>query len=76
MIIRKLDELGRVCLPKEMRKSLDMEERQRLEIDLKNETIIIRKYEDKCTFCGSNNDITDFKEKKICGKCKEELRDE
>ena len=75
MIIRKLDELG-VCLPKEMRKSLDMEERQRLEIDLKNETIIIRKYEDKCTFCGSNNDITDFKEKKICGKCKEELRDE
>lgn len=76
MIIRKLDELGRVCLPKEMRKSLEMEERQRLEIDLKNETIIIRKYEDKCTFCGSNNDITDFKEKKICGKCKEELRDE
>ena len=76
MIIRQLDELGRVCLPKEMRKSLEMEERQRLEIDLKNETIIIRKYEDKCTFCGSNNDITDFKEKKICGKCKEELRDE
>lgn len=76
MIIRKLDELGRVCLPKEMRKSLEMEERQRLEIDLKNETIIIRKYEDKCTFCGNSKDISNFKEKKICGKCKEELRDE
>lgn len=76
MIIRKIDELGRTCLPKEMRKALEMEERQRLEIELKNETIIIRKHEDKCTFCGSTNDITNFKDKRICKKCLEELRDE
>lgn len=73
MITRKLDELGRICLPKEMRKSLDIKERQRLEIDFRNETIIIRKHEDKCTFCGSNNNISDFKEKKICRNCIEEL---
>ena len=74
MIIRKLDELGRIVIPKEIRKVLGMKERQRLEIDLKNETIIINMHEDKCTFCENTKNLTNFKNKKICKKCLEELK--
>ena len=73
-IVRKTDELGRVCLPKEMRKTLGIEEKDLIEISLEGSNIVLHKYENRCVFCGEVNPQNKFREKKICKKCMEELR--
>ena len=75
MIIRKIDELGRIVVPKEMRDELEINIRDKVEIEMQGQEIIIRKHEDKCVFC-ENKASKIFKEKKICKKCWEELRNE
>ncbi len=74
--VRKIDELGRVVIPAEIRKSFDIKEGDPLEFvinDSKN--IIIRKYIDVCTFCGSYEYLLDFKDKFICKNCVKQLSD-
>ena len=73
-IVRKLDDLGRIVLPKETRKVLDMEEGTPLEIFVDGQTIVLRKYQASCIFCGEAADVTEYKGKKICKKCLKELR--
>lgn len=74
MIIRKIDELGRIVIPKEMRKELNLKTRDLIEIELEEREIVLRKDEDRCIFCGSNKNITNFRNKKICNKCLEDIR--
>ena len=76
MIIRKLDELGRIVIPKEMRKDLGLNEHDPVEIEVEGRQIIIHKHEGRCDFCGSDKKLTDFKDKKICKKCLEEIKNE
>lgn len=68
-IVRKVDELGRVVLPVELRRTLDIEEKDALEIFVDEETIILKKYEPACIFCGNAKEITKFKGKNICPHC-------
>lgn len=68
-IVRKVDELGRVVLPVELRRTLDIEEKDALEIFVDEETIILKKYEPACIFCGNAKKITKFKGKNICPHC-------
>ncbi len=68
-IVRKVDELGRVVLPVELRRTLDIEEKDALEIFVDEETIILKKYEPACIFCGNAKKITNFKGKNICPDC-------
>lgn len=68
-IVRKVDELGRVVLPVELRRTLDIEEKDALEIFVDEETIILKKYEPACIFCGNAKEITNFKGKNICAHC-------
>lgn len=68
-IVRKVDELGRVVLPVELRRTLDIEEKDALEIFVDAETIILKKYEPACIFCGNAKEITNFKGKNICPHC-------
>lgn len=68
-IVRKLDELGRVVLPIELRRSLDIEERDGLEVFVDDECIILRKYQPTCIFCGTAIDTAKFKDKSICREC-------
>lgn len=72
-IVRKIDELGRVVLPKELRKTLDIREKDDLEIFVENKSIILRKYEPYCIFCGSTENTTNFKDKIVCQNCLDEL---
>ena len=72
-IVRKIDELGRIVLPIEMRNRLGIEPGCGVEIYYENSAIILRKYEPTCIFCGETNDVIDFKGKKICRDCKAEL---
>ncbi len=68
-IIRKVDELGRIVVPKEMRTALEIKEGDRTEITLEGNSIVIKKYEDACIFCKSAKDLYDFGGKKICSAC-------
>jgi transcriptional pleiotropic regulator of transition state genes len=68
-IVRKVDELGRVVLPKELRRTLGIEEKDGLEIFVNDNQIILRKYEPACIFCGNANDVMTYKGKNVCKKC-------
>lgn len=72
-IIRKVDELGRIVLPIELRRTLDIAERDELEIYVENETIILRKYEPHCIFCASSQGLVSFRGKNICPDCLRQL---
>ncbi len=72
-IVRKVDELGRIVLPIELRRTLDIAEKDALEIYVDESSIILKKYEPSCIFCGDSKDVFLFKGKNICPKCLEEL---
>lgn len=75
-IIRKLDELGRIVLPVELRKNLDIKEKDPMEISTNNDCIILRKKIDSCVFCSSSTNLNIFKSKYICNKCLKKLKEE
>lgn len=75
-VIRRIDELGRIVLPKEFRKVLGIEERDFIEMSIEDTSITLNKYENKCTFCGRVNPRNVFKEKKICKSCLEKIKNE
>ena len=68
-IVRKVDELGRVVLPIELRRTLGIEEKDPLEIYMDGPSIVLRKYQVSCVFCDSEKDIFSFRGKKVCRKC-------
>ena len=74
-IVRKVDELGRIVLPIEMRRTLDIAEKDALEIYVEGASVILKKYKPSCIFCDSNKDIVQFKGKNICPKCLRALTD-
>ena len=68
-IVRKVDELGSIVLPSELRKSLGIEVKDSLEIYTSGDSVILKKYLPACVFCGEANDIITFKGKNICKNC-------
>jgi transcriptional pleiotropic regulator of transition state genes len=68
-IIRKVDDLGRIVLPIELRRTLDIAERDELEIYMENDRIILQKYEPACIFCGSSRGLVSYRRKNICQDC-------
>jgi len=73
-IVRKVDELGRVVIPIELRRTLMVAEKDALEIYVEGDTIILKKYEPACTFCGQARDVEEVKGKKICKNCIDEIK--
>ncbi|HHV46255.1 MAG TPA: AbrB/MazE/SpoVT family DNA-binding domain-containing protein [Tissierellia bacterium] len=72
-IVRKVDRLGRVVIPIELRRNLDIEEKDALEIFIDGEHIVLKKYAPACIFCGQAKDVTTFKNKNICPSCLKEI---
>lgn len=68
-IVRKVDELGRIVLPIELRRILDIAERDELEIFMENDRIILQKYESSCVFCSSTQGLVSYKGKNVCQTC-------
>ncbi len=68
-IVRKVDELGRIVLPIEMRRTLDIAERDSLEIYVDGDSIILKKYQAACVFCGNAKDIVGFEGRNLCPDC-------
>ena len=73
-IVRNVDELGRIVIPKEMRTKMDISSSDPIEIYVEEDKIILKKYEESCSFCGSGSQLTSFKGKKICADCISELK--
>ncbi|MDY3619112.1 AbrB/MazE/SpoVT family DNA-binding domain-containing protein [Agathobaculum sp.] len=73
-IVRKVDELGRIVLPIELRRTLDIEVKDALEIYVDGNQILLKKYEPACVFCGNAKDVVHYKNKNICKNCIQEMR--
>lgn len=74
-IVRKVDELGRIVLPIELRRTLDIAEKDALEIYVDDDTIMLKKYAPSCVFCGNTKSVTKYKEKNICSTCLQALKE-
>ena len=73
-IVRKIDDLGRVAVPKETRRIMGITEGDPIEFFTEGETIILKRYAPGCIFCGEVSDLIQYKEKNICLKCANGLR--
>ena len=74
-IVRKVDELGRVVIPIEIRNNFDIAETDPIEIYVDGSSIILKKYEPNCIFCGNSKNLISYKDKLVCTKCAQKLSD-
>ena len=72
-IVRKIDDLGRIVIPKELRKTMDLKVQDPLEIYVEEDKIIFTKYESGCIFCNELDNTFEFKGKTICRNCYTDL---
>lgn len=72
-IVRRVDELGRVVIPIEIRNKFEIAEKGPIEIYVEGSSIILKKFEPNCVFCGSTKDLVEYKDKLVCSKCAENL---
>ena len=72
-IVRNVDPLGRIVIPKELRRTMVIDEGTPLEIFVNEDKIVLRKYEPACTFCGSADGTVNYKGKIVCKSCMNDL---
>ena len=68
-IVRRVDELGRVVIPIEIRNKFNIVEKDPIEIYIDGSSIVLKKFEPNCIFCGKTNDLVKYKQRLICKKC-------
>ena len=73
-IIRKVDELGRVVIPIELRNKLGIQEKDPIEIYVDGSAVVLKKYQPNCIFCGGTKDLVEYKEKLVCDKCRSKIK--
>ena len=73
-VVRKVDELGRIVLPKARREIMDIQEKDPLEIFTDNNRIILQKYHPACEFCSNADNVVYFGEKRICRECIDKIQ--
>jgi len=73
-IVRKIDKLGRIVLPKELRKVFEIGDRDPIEMFITDKSIVLKKYEASCVFCGSQDELEKYKDKNVCKKCLESFK--
>ncbi len=72
-IIRKIDDLGRIVLPIELRKKMGIGQHDSIEIYVDGDKVILKKHETECIFCGAHKDLSEYKGKSVCATCKRNL---
>jgi AbrB family transcriptional regulator, transcriptional pleiotropic regulator of transition state genes len=73
-VVRKLDHLGRIVIPIALRRNYGMNIKDAVEIYTEGDSIVLKKYIPACVFCGKNENVEDYKGKKICDGCMGELK--
>ena len=74
-IVRQLDSLGRIVLPVELRRTLNIGTKDQLEILIDGNSVVLRKYAPNCQVCGSRTGLSTFREKLVCKRCLAELKE-
>ena len=74
-IIRRMDELGRVVIPIEIRNQFNIAEKDPIEIYVDGSSIVLKKFEPNCVFCGNTKNLLTYKDKLICDKCSKKIGD-
>ena len=72
-IVRKVDELGRVVIPIEIRNKFNIAEKDPIVIYVDGSSIVLKKYEPNCIFCGNTKNLVEYKGKLICDKCSNKI---
>lgn len=72
-IVRRVDELGRVVIPIEIRNKFNIMEKDPIEIYVDGSSIILKKYEESCIFCDNKKDLLNFNDKLICSDCAKKI---
>ena len=72
-MVRRVDKLGRVVIPIELRRTMNIEIKDELELFVDGGSIILQKYLPACVFCGNANDIAVFHSLNVCKKCRAEI---
>ena len=75
-VVRKVDELGRIVLPIEIRNVLDIKPKDAIEIFTDNDKIVLQKYQPACIFCNDVDNIVYFNGKRVCSACIEKLKEQ
>jgi len=75
-VVRKMDDLGRIVIPIELRRTLDIALRDSLEIYVEKDKIILRKFHPACIFCNDARDVVSYKDKLVCKNCLEEMKNQ
>ena len=73
-IVRKVDELGRVVIPIELRNKFNINVKDPIEIFVDSSSIILKKYEPNCIFCGNSKNLVNYNDKLVCEKCIDKLQ--
>lgn len=73
-IVRPVDPLGRVVIPVELRRNLNIKTDDTMEVFVDGDFIMLKKYEPACIFCGDARDVSDIKGKKVCKNCLQEMK--
>lgn len=71
--IRTIDSVGRIVIPMDLRKALEIKEWDELRIFRDHDRIVMEKNKPVCIFCGSGKDLVTFKDRNVCQKCKREI---
>ena len=72
-IIRRVDELGRVVIPIEIRNQFNIVEKDPIEIFVNGSSIVLKKFEPNCIFCGNNEDLLSYHDKLFCSDCADKI---
>jgi transcriptional pleiotropic regulator of transition state genes len=72
--VKKIDELGRILIPKELRASMDLGSKDALEMFVEEDRIILQKYQPACIFCNSADDVIFFQGRRVCASCLSKLK--
>ena len=72
-VVRQLDTLGRIVLPIELRRTMDIGVKDMVEIFVEDDKIVLKKYHPACIFCGDARDVVPYKGKLVCKSCMTEL---
>ena len=73
-IVRRVDNLGRVVLPIELRRTFDINIKDDVEIYIDGDSVVLKKYKESCIFCNNVDDLQPFKTKFICPDCLKDLK--
>jgi AbrB family transcriptional regulator, transcriptional pleiotropic regulator of transition state genes len=73
-VVRRVDELGRIVIPVEIRKRFGIRDRDPLEISVQGDSVVLTRPIDRCVFCSSLDDLTEFRERSVCADCLTLLR--